>query len=106
MSGTVPARSPSGLFRKATWEGDIAATYERMPRWWAITGERDRHFLEWVAAEARSMAMHLARLVDTDTPPEVAQHARALALHLAEDIAWAERLLGERRGGTGIGRAA
>ncbi|HYD29584.1 MAG TPA: hypothetical protein VEB64_01800 [Azospirillaceae bacterium] len=103
---TKPPRSPSGLFRRAAWEAEVYATYERLPKWWASDSERDRQFLRWVAAEARSLAIRLARLIEADTPADVAGSAQALAVHLAEDIAWAERLLGEGKPSAGIHRAA
>lgn len=84
--------SPSGLFRMASWEGDMERSNAQLPRWYWNDAERRRRFALWVEAEAGTMAMQLARLLRPDTPPETAAPARSLVDQLARDADWARRL--------------
>ena len=89
MANLSAERSPSGLFRMATWEGDMERSHAQMPRWYWNRAERYRQFARWVEAEAEGMAMQLVRHLRPDTPPEAAGPARALVELLARDAAWA-----------------
>ncbi|WP_448189933.1 hypothetical protein [Azospirillum sp. sgz301742] len=89
MANLSAERSPSGLFRMATWEGDMERSHAQMPRWYWNRAERYRQFARWVEAEADGMAMQLARHLRPDTPPETAAPVRMLVELLARDAAWA-----------------
>jgi len=92
MATAHPERSPSGLFRKAAWEGDMERTHAQLPRWYWDRAERHRHFARWVEAEAEGMAMQLARQLRPDTPAETAGPAWTLVELLTRDAAWARRV--------------
>lgn len=91
MANLSAERSPSGLFRMATWEGDMERSHAQMPRWYWNRAERYRQFVRWVEAEAEGMAMHLARHLRPDTPPETAGAVGPLVDLLSSDAAWARR---------------
>lgn len=92
----VPARSPSGLFRMATWQREVESRYERLPRWYDSTPERERRFVAWVEAEACSLAMQFGRLLHSDTPPALAAAIRTLLDALERDVVWARGMLSRR----------
>lgn len=85
-------RSPSGLFRMGTWEGEVERTHGQLPQWYWNAGERRRRFVRWVEDEAEGMAMQLGRLLRPDTDPEAARPAAELIDVLTRDAAWARRM--------------
>ena len=89
---TTTERSPSGLFRMSTWEGEMERTYPQLPRWYWNEAERRKQYARWVEAEAESLAMRLAGLIRPDTPADAAGPTRALVESLARDVEWARSL--------------
>ncbi len=92
MNASHAERSPSGLFRRSAWEGEMERSHAQLPRWYWNEAERNRQYARWVEAEAESLAMRLAGLLRPDTPAETAGPARALVESLARDAEWARRL--------------
>lgn len=89
---TISERSPSGLFRASSWEGEMERSHAQMPGWYWDGDQRRRRYARWVEAEAETLAMKLAGLLRPDTPAEIAGPARALVEALARDAEWARRL--------------
>lgn len=85
-------RSPSGLFRMGTWEGEVERTHGQLPAWYWNAGERRRRFIRWVEDEAEGLAMQIGRLLRSDTTPDAARPAAELIDALARDAAWARRM--------------
>lgn len=82
-------RSPSGLFRMATWHSDLECRCERLPAWYGSDAGRQQQFRLWVAAEAATLGAHLARLLRSDLAPAVTGPVRALLDALEGDVRWA-----------------
>lgn len=82
-------RSPSGLFRMGTWEGEVERTHGQLPAWYWNAGERRRRFIRWVENEAEGLAMQLGRLLRSDTAPDTARPVAELIDALTRDAAWA-----------------
>ena len=90
--GLYGERSPSGLFRMSSWEGEMERAYAQLPRWYWDTAARRRHYARWVEAEAETLAMRLAGMLRPDTPAETAGPARVLVEALARDAEWARQM--------------
>ncbi|MBK3735165.1 hypothetical protein GAY29_19040, partial [Azospirillum brasilense] len=57
---THAERSPSGLFRMSSWEGEMERSHPQLPRWYWNEAERRKQYARWVEAEAESLALRLA----------------------------------------------